>query len=199
MKRNHSFTFVTLVNDVILTSGKEISNICFQFPAVLLTLLTLLASDLSNWFENWRQSNTTLRLLKVHDAIIFKWWFDDLTARARASLPARHCPPRPVLVEKFSRKFIVFANKVSIFSVLQTKGKQFGTYPDNLYAFQFTHSAFLESSNKDYCIFGLLKGPLTGRLKFNFRSLTSALVRKINNSTICKFDYIFSSSFVFHK
>ena len=149
MKRNHSFTFVTLVNDVILTSGKEISNICFQIPAVLLTLLTLLTSDLSNWFENWRQSNTTLRLLKVNDAINFKWWFDDLTARARASLPARQCPPRPVLVEKFSRKFIVFANKVSIFSVLQTKGKQFGTYQDKIYAFQFTHSAFLESSNKD--------------------------------------------------
>ena len=42
MKRNHSFTFVTFVNDVIFTSGKNISNTSFQVSAVLLTLLSLI-------------------------------------------------------------------------------------------------------------------------------------------------------------
>ena len=188
MKRNHSFTFVTLVNDVILTSGKEISNLCFQVPAVWLTLLTLLTSDLSNWFGNWRQSNTTMRLLKVNDAISFKWWFDDLTARARASLPARQCPPRPVLVKKFSRKFIVFANKVSIRKTIRTLPRQ--TLCFSIYAFSVPWIV-----EQGLLHFLIIKGPIDREAEISFSvTFVSLSSKNKNNSTICKFVNIFCFS-----
>ena len=78
-----------------LRQGKIFPTHLFRFLLFSWHCCRWLTSDLSNGFEYWRQSNTSMGELKVNDAVIFKRWLDDWNACARASLSARPCPQRP--------------------------------------------------------------------------------------------------------